>query len=166
MNLPSKAIAILLLCAPSAFADTQVRSCVFDPDSPQSCSRFVGCIDDEGEYFHGTYIGQTSGTLSGRTSAGETCFGTWANEEGKDNGASTLTCGPESARFKYFARSNDFNVVSGVAISNKGRRMISWAGADLKGYLQVRYPDKSRSGIQCGETFVPLPDLSKTEKGS
>ncbi|PLS21693.1 hypothetical protein [Neptunicoccus cionae] len=165
MNLPSKAIAILLLCAPSAMADTRPASCVFDPESPQNCVRFVGCLDGEGEYFYGTTIGQTSGTLSGRTSEGETCFGTWANEEGKPNGASTLTCGPESARFKYFARSSDFKVVSGVAISDKGRRMISWAGADLEGYLRVKFPGKTESGFQCGESWIPLPELPKTEKG-
>ncbi|WP_069300151.1 hypothetical protein [Neptunicoccus sediminis] len=165
MNLPSKAIAILLLCAPSAFAQSQSKTCVFDPESPQSCVRFVGCIDNEGEFFHGTSIGQTSGTLSGRTSEGETCFGTWANEKGKTSGTSTLTCGPESARFKYFTRSNDFNVVSGVAVSDKGRRMMSWAGADLEGYLQVKFPGNAKSGFECGDTWVPLPDMPKTEKG-
>lgn len=158
MNLPVKAIAILLLAAPSALAQDNSNTCVFDPESPQSCVHLVGCIDGEGEFFYGTSIGQQSGTMTGRTSEGESCFGTWQNEPNKNRGEGTFTCGPEQATFKYFPRGKDFNVISGVAISDKGRHMITWAGEDLAGYLKVKFPDGKHPGFQCGTRWIDLPD--------
>lgn len=158
MNLPVKAIAILLLVAPSAFAQVNSDACVFDPESSQSCVHLVGCIDGAGEYFYGRSVGLESGTVTGRTSEGESCFGTWQNDTNKSRGESVINCGPEQATFKYFPRGKDFNVISGVAVSDKGRHMITWAGEDLRGYLKVKFPDSTHPGFQCGTTWIDLPD--------
>jgi hypothetical protein len=154
------AIAILLLVTGAATAQTEPDSCPFIAESPESCIRFVGCINSDGAYFTGTSLGWLSGTVYGKTSEGSTCEGTWENSENGDKGVGNFNCdNGENAIFKYFPRGEEFTVLSGVAISSEGRRMITWAGVDLQGYLREKFPDGDHPGFQCGETWVPYPTV-------
>ena len=155
MNPTAKAIAIFCLFASPLAAQAD---CSFEPGSPNNCIRFVGCIGEDGTHFHGISIGWGSGTVQGRTSDGESCQGTWEAARNNRRGEGYLNCGPtETAKFKFFSRGKDLQILSGVAVSSEGRRMVTWAGNDLEGYLKDRFPNGPHPGFQCGQTWVAMP---------
>jgi hypothetical protein len=160
MNRLPNAIAIFLLAATTAQAQETIPPCVFLPDSPQNCIRFVGCINADGASFAGRSFGWNSGTVYGETSEGSICTGTWQNDNSQTKGVGDLTCdNGETATFKYFTRGEDFAGLKGVAISSQSRRMITWAAADLESYLKTKFPTGEHPGFQCGPAWIPLPDV-------
>lgn len=149
--------ALLLTCLPATAQNIQ-PDCSFIEESPKSCVRFVGCIGSEGTYFYGKSTGWNSGAVAGFTSDGQACQGTWENGSDRTKGEGFLNCGPtETAKFKYFARGKNFVVLSGVAISSAGRRMRTWAGVDLEGFMKETFPERTSTGFQCGETWIDFP---------
>lgn len=122
MNAKAFAIAILTFTVP--FTVNAQESCEFIEESPQSCARFVGCINEGETLFKGTSRGWENGKLYGETATGIVCTGTWSYDGRLDKGEGALACSDgESAEINFFARGNDIQAITGVAITNNGNRL-------------------------------------------
>ncbi len=137
--------------------DTPDLPCENHIGSPESCSRFVGCLGDRGAYFQGYARGWNYGPLTAITSEGATCTGTWkyANIFGIPQADIICDNGEGGRLFAYYQDS-----LTGTAMakgrSTKGRLVRMWSGKNLKKYFSTAKPDREFPIMHCGPAQVPI----------
>ncbi len=168
MNAKAFAIAILIFTVPMG-ANAQ-ETCTFQEEGANNCARFVGCINEGETLFKGTSRGWENGTLYGETTTGVVCTGSWTYDGVIDKGEGSFACDDgESASINFFARGESTQAITGVAITNTGKRLRIWGSTDLSAFFAERFPDSPVPGqtYKCGDTWIPLPvefpDQIKTE---
>ncbi len=137
--------------------DTPDMPCEHHPGSPTSCSRFIGCLGDQGAYFQGYSRGWNSGTLTARTSEGANCTGTWkyANMFGIPQ-ADIFCDNGEGGRLFFFYQDSITGTARGKGRSNKGRIVEMWSGENLKQFFTTAEPDREFPVMHCGPADVPI----------
>lgn len=134
-----------------------VRPCVNIQGSPESCSKFVGCLGDKGEHFQGTARGWNYGTLQAQTSEGAKCSGTWRYTNVFGIAISDIFCdNGEGGRLYFFAQDSLTGTGIGRGHSNKGRSVKMWSGNNLKQFFRNRNPQAEFPTLHCGPATVPI----------
>lgn len=107
-------------------------SCVLT-ECPDSCTRFLACIGDDGLWLNGRSRGR--GTVDGIVSDGRTCGGVWSQDEA---GASArVFCeglGLMSARATYQDRYTGPTTGTGVSVDGKVG-VTFWSGLNVQDLL-------------------------------
>lgn len=125
----SAVLPAIILATPISAED----SCEFQPDSPDSCLRIIGCtfqkdvLQLEEFYFVGTVVGWDGGPVKYTTSTGVTCEGTWLANPPVDSSLAVLICDDgTSVSVDSFEQSTADNVISISGSDNKQRDMAGW----------------------------------------
>jgi hypothetical protein len=154
-----KAFTIAILCFGAPIGANAQEACIYNPESPESCNRFVGCFNDGEDTIIGTSRGWESGVLYGEKASGATCTGTWEYDTLLDKGKGTFTCsdGDSSKNLNFFRRGTKVQAVTAAAMTTQGNRMRMWSSPDLLVYFKQEFPDGPHPTYKCGDTWVPLP---------
>jgi hypothetical protein len=155
-----KAITIAILCFSAPFGANAQESCAFNEESPESCNRFVGCLNGAEDIITGTSRGWETGKLYGKKASGAICEGTWEYDQILNKGKGAFTCsdGDSATNLNFFARGSVIRAISGVAMTTDGNRLQLWSSADLTAYFKQEFPDGPHPTFKCGDKWVPLPD--------
>jgi hypothetical protein len=156
----AKAFAIAILCFTAPFGATAQETCNLAPDNPENCARFVGCFNEGETVISGTSRGWETGTLYGETPEGLTCSGTWEFDGFVEKGEGKITCSDgDSVDINFFTRGDTTQAITGVAITEQGKRLRLWASPDLPAFFKEQFPDAAHSGYQCGDAWMPMPKI-------
>ncbi|MEM8849064.1 MAG: hypothetical protein AAGE03_03415 [Pseudomonadota bacterium] len=136
-------------------ADITAPACDYLDRDPNSCSRVLACIGDDGLWFDGQARGWGSGTVSGRISDGTLCEGTWAYETRGSTARSNLVC-EDGVEIGVLYTQQDPATGTGIGsgLDSRGREIMAWSGAHLLRFLTPEGDLKAR--LQCGDAPIPI----------
>ncbi len=156
-SLASTAIGQTKLELLPLLSDEPDNPCEHLPGNPSSCSKFVGCIGDQGSYFWGYSRGWNTGTLSARSSEGASCSGTWKYANIFGIPQADLFCdNGEGGRMFFFYQDSVTGTAQGKGRSNKGRLVEMWSGNNLKQFFRRGAAETEFPTLHCGPAAIPI----------
>jgi hypothetical protein len=103
---------------------------------PDSCSRVLACIGEDGVWFDGRSVGWNSGTLAGELNDGTICTGSWAYT-GPNVAEAHATC-DHGLEIAVVAVAQDPPTGTTIAegFTSDGRRVVAWTGNNVLEFLR------------------------------
>ncbi len=143
-------VAILWMQAAPA---QQMEPACEQTGGPDSCSRVLACVGDDGLWFDGRAIGWNSGTVAGELSDGTVCTGEWAYTS--SNVAETFVrCDDGMEAFVVTTAQDPTTATSiGEGLTSDGRRVTVWTGANV---LQFLRGDSGEPELPCTPSPIPI----------
>jgi hypothetical protein len=120
---------------------------------PDSCTRVVACIGDDGVWFDGRGAGWNEGTLAGQLSTGATCTGSWACTDAT-TARTVFACddGTEGAALAVLQ-----DPLTGTPIAEgtttDGRAIVAWSGEHV---LDVLRGPTGEPSLPCIPEGIPI----------
>ncbi|MDT0682683.1 hypothetical protein RM543_08295 [Roseicyclus sp. F158] len=109
--------------------------CLAATGEPENCVRILACIGDDGRWFDGRATGWNSGAVTGRTSDGVSCTGTWGIEP-SGIGRAELFCEDGTAA-SVLSRYQDYETGTtiGEGLTGEGETIRTWSGENVLDFL-------------------------------
>jgi hypothetical protein len=125
------------------------------PHSPENCVRVLACIGTAGRYFDGQARGWDQGTVTGTTSDGVTCTGTWRSDGLMGSGTSWMKCSDGvSIEVLYYTQDNRTGTVIGRGRGSAGQPIRVWTGTNVLAYLAPE--GRPSAELPCGGAPIPI----------
>ena len=128
--------------------------CSAMPYDQANCVRILACLGDDGVWFDGQARGWDQGTLTGLTSDGAACAGTWDSGQPSEPGRSNFECSDGTVgSVTYTTRDGETGTVIGSGSDNKGRSLRVWTGLFVLDFLRG---ENQRPELPCGAEAIPI----------